>query len=106
MPTVADPVKIVRVTFCTGKPELIKVKKGLKLQLAPAGNPLQLMFTLPLKLFKPTTWNLTGTEFCPLTTVTGLGLGVVKTKSVTLSITGCEWVRLAGSIPVPVTLNV
>jgi hypothetical protein len=73
---------------------------GENAQVAPAGNPVeQLSVTNPAKLPKAVTWKVLASDVSPCPTATEFGLGAVKLKSTTCSITVASRVIESGSVP-------
>jgi hypothetical protein len=73
---------------------------GENTQAAPAGSPTgQLSVTVPAKLPEAVTWNALAADVSPCPTVSEFGLGAVKLKSTTCSVTVVSCVMLYGSVP-------
>ena len=93
------------VTF-TGDPEVgLTDALGLKLHVAPMGNPEQLKFTVPANDPAAVTWKVMGEEVVPRGTAIPDGLGTVRLKSTTCSIRGTSWVVVFVSLPTSCRLN-
>ena len=78
---------------------------GLKLHVAPAGNPEQLKFTVPANDPAAVTWKAMGEEVVPRGTAIPEGLGTVRLKSTTCSTRGTSWVVVFVSLPTSCRLN-
>ena len=69
-------------------------------QAAPVGSPAeQLSVTVPAKLPAAVTWNVLGADVPPWATLSEFGLGAVKLKSTTCSVTGASCVIAFPSVP-------
>jgi hypothetical protein len=79
---------------------------GENTQAAPAGSPAgQLSVTVPAKLPEAVTWNVLAADVPPCCTLTAFGLGAVKLKSTTCSVTVVSCVMLYGSVPTACALK-
>jgi len=75
-------------------------------QAAPAGSPAeQPSVTVSAKLPAAVTWNVLAPDAPPCATVTAFGLGAVKLKSTTCSVTGASWVIALPSVPTACALK-
>jgi hypothetical protein len=73
---------------------------GKNTQAAPVGRPAeQLSVTVPAKLPAAVTWNVLVPDVPPCPTVSEFGLGAVKSKSTTYSVTAASFVIVYGSVP-------
>ena len=73
---------------------------GENTQAAPAGSPAeQLSVTAPEKLPAAVAWNVLVPDVPPCPTLNGFGLGAVKLKSTTCSVTVASCVIVYGSVP-------
>jgi len=79
---------------------------GENTQAAPVGSPAgQLSVTVPAKLPEAVTWNVLAADVSPCPTLTAFGLGAVKSKSTTCSVTVVSCVMLYGSVPTACALK-
>ena len=79
---------------------------GVNTQAAPAGSPAgQLSVTVPAKLPDAVTWNVLAPDVPPCPTLNELGLGTVKLKSTTCSVTVVLTVIAFGSVPTACALK-
>ena len=75
-------------------------------QAAPAGSPAeQLSVTVPAKLPDAVTWNVLAPDVPPWATLNEFGLGAVKLKSTTCSVTGASCVIAFPSVPTACALK-
>ena len=73
---------------------------GENTQAAPEGSPAgQESVTVAAKLPAAVTWNVLAGEVPPCPTLTEFGLGTVKLKSTTCSVTGASCVMALPSVP-------
>lgn len=79
--------------------------EGAKEQVAPAGNPEQARFTVPLNEPRPVAWKLMTCDVVPRGTLTLEGLGAVRPKSTTWRTSGASCVVACASLPEPWILN-
>jgi len=79
---------------------------GEKTQAAPAGSPAeQLSATGPAKLPAAVTWNVLAPDVPPGATLNEFGLGAVKLKSTTCSVTVASRVIVFASVPAACALK-
>jgi len=79
---------------------------GENTQAAPVGRPAeQLSVTVPAKLPAAVTWNVLVPDVPPCPTVSEFGLGAVKLKSTTCSVTAASLVIVFGSVPTACALK-
>jgi len=79
---------------------------GENTQAAPAGSPAeQLSVTVPAKLPAAVTWNVLAPDVPLCATLNEFGLGAVKLKSTTCSVTGTSCVTAFPSVPTACALK-
>jgi hypothetical protein len=79
---------------------------GENTQAAPVGSPAeQLSITAPEKLPDAVTWNVLAPDVPPCPTLNEFGLGAVKLKSTTCSVTGASCVIAFASVPTACALK-
>jgi hypothetical protein len=79
---------------------------GENTQAAPAGNlAVQLSVTVPAKLPAAVTWNVLAADVPPCATVSEFGLGAVKLKSTTCTVTVASRVIAFPSVPTACALK-
>jgi hypothetical protein len=79
---------------------------GENTQAAPAASPdEQLSVTVPAKLPDAVTWNVLAPDVPPCATLNEFGLGAVKPKSTTRSMTGASCVIAFPSVPTACALK-
>jgi len=96
----------VKVTV-TGAEEVGFTKlDGENTQAAPAGSPAeQFSVTVPAKLPAVVTWNVLAPDVPPWATLNEFGLGAVKLKSTTCSVTGASCAMAFPSVPTACALK-
>ena len=79
---------------------------GENTQAAPVGSPAeQLSVTVPAKLPDAVTWNVLAPDVPPCPTLNEFGLGAVKLKSTTCSVTDASCVIAFPSVPTACALK-
>ncbi len=103
---VPDPASTVNVTV-TGEEDVgLAAFDGENMQAAPPGSPAeQLSVTVPAKLPDAVTWNVLVPDVPPCATLNEFGLGAVKLKSTTCSVTGASCVIAFPSVPTACALK-
>ena len=103
---VPDPAVTVSVTV-TGDEEVgFTELDGENTQAAPEGSPAeQLSATVPAKLPAAVTWNVLAPDVPPCPTLKEFGLGAVRLKSTTCSVTEASRVIALPSVPTACALK-
>jgi hypothetical protein len=106
-PTGVPPAAVTVNVTVTGVEDVgFTALDGDNTQPAPAGSPAeQLSVTVPAKLPDAVTWNVLAPDVPPWATVNEFGLGAVKLKSTTCSVTGASCVMAFPSVPTACALK-
>ena len=103
---VPAPAVTVKVTVTGVEDVGFTELDGENTQTAPAGNPAeQLSVTVPAKLPAAVTWNVLVPDVPPCATLNEFGLGAVKLKSTTCSVTGASCIIAFPSVPTACALK-
>ena len=103
---VPAPAVTVKVTVTGVEDVGLTEPDGENKQAAPVGSPAeQLSVTVPAKLPAAVTWNVLVPDVPPCATLNELGLGAVKLKSTTCSVTGASCVIAFPSVPTACALK-
>jgi hypothetical protein len=103
---VPAPAVTVNVTVTAEETVGLTELDGENTQAAPAGSLTgQLSVTVPAKLPEAVTWNVLAADVPPCATLSEFGLGVVKLKSTTCSVTVASRVIASVSVPTACALK-
>jgi hypothetical protein len=107
-PPAGVPVAAVTVNVIVTGAEDVGLTElaGENTQAAPVGSPAeQFSVTVPAKLPDAVTWNVLASDVPPCATLSEFGLGAVKLKSTTCSVTGASRVIAFPSVPTACALK-